>query len=139
MASADIHARWKTAARRAGAVAEAEDFAARVARVNHLPGLIKLLTKLELPPALHAPAQAALADFTPRGMDDFQMVYGLVGILARDGSADAARVLRTFAKRADARAKSETVVDPAESIGRVLRQLGKGPHIKAVAGDLAEI
>ena len=96
-------------------------------------GLIKLLHKLELPESLIAPARSALEAFVVDGVDDYQLVYGVVGLLAKEGSAASAKTLDRFAGRAEAtdRLRGDTV--STRCLLTVLDAVGQGAAVARVA------
>lgn len=134
----DIEKGFAAAAARAGAAEEAAAFIARVKKVSHIPGLIKAVGKMDLPRALLPPAREALKDCTPRDFVDFQIVYGLAGLLASDGSKPSMDVLEGFAERAQKAARDNTVIDPKEILGRIIKALGRGAAAGTLRKKLAE-
>jgi hypothetical protein len=137
MGKNDVEKVFAAAASRAGAAEEAAALTARLRKTSHIPGLIKVLAKSDVPGTLVAPARAALQGTTPRGLDDFQIVYGLAGVLAKEGTKASVQVLDAFVERAQKAARGNHVIDPFEILGRMVGALGRGPGTAALAKKLA--
>lgn len=131
----DFAATFFLAALEAGALQPAAALARVLGRTVNMPGVAKQAPKVEAAPEVVAVARDLLGRFAPTrtGLcQPFQLVYGLVGLLAKEGSPASIAAIEAFTARAalkDETAERQTL--------RILEAVGQGDLTASFTARLA--
>lgn len=135
----DVYAVFLAASLRANQLAAAATLARKLTRgIDHMGRLVQTLRKLEPPPEVLPIARSVVQKHEPTDfLDDFPLVYGLVGVLAMDGTPGSARAAAAFSRKALAQAGAGD--NPADRLAYVLGEVGRGKEIAALVRSLQQV
>jgi hypothetical protein len=132
----DFAAAFFLAALEAGALEDAARLRRVLDRTSNMPGVAKQAPQVETSPAVLEVARNVLGEYAPteEGLcEPFQLVYGLVGLLAKEGSKPSIDAIEAFTVRAtlkDKTAEQQTL--------RMLNAVGRGELATSFAERIAK-